>query len=175
MVERVQAWRSDELKDDWELERTVDEGSGGSRTIQLRGAGGIVNSVVASVLGDLMTAPPPCSVADCCELNDDAALEVRKPLHSAVDARARVASSQVMLCCRHAAKSARPSNCCSCCSPTCTRKLTLPVFDAMLPLERHHPCSPSSGASALRHGACCASDRCPSRAARLFLRCSLSL
>ena len=54
----------------------MDGGPTGSWTIQLRGAGGIVNSVVASTLGDLMNAPPPCSVADCCELNDDAALEV---------------------------------------------------------------------------------------------------
>ena len=69
----MQAWKSDELKDDWELERRVD----GSRTVRLRGAGGIVDSVFTSgFLGDLMQPQPPCSAAECCELNDDAALKV---------------------------------------------------------------------------------------------------
>ena len=75
-----QAWESDKLKDDWELERTVDGGRGGRRTVNLQGAGGIVNSMVASVLGDLMQPQPPCSVAECCELNDDSALKVCSPL-----------------------------------------------------------------------------------------------
>ncbi len=72
----MQAWKSDELQDDWELERTVDAGQGGCRTVRLRGAGGIVNSVVSHVLGDLMQPLPPCNVADCCDISDDAALEV---------------------------------------------------------------------------------------------------
>ena len=76
----MQAWKSDELKDDWELERSVDAGQGGSRTVRLRGAGGIVDSVFTSgFLGDMMQAQPPCSATDCFELNDDAALEVRSP------------------------------------------------------------------------------------------------
>ena len=73
---RSQAWESDKLKDDWELERTVDGGRGVRRTIHLQGAGGIVNSLVASVLGDLMQPLPPCSASECHELSDDAALEV---------------------------------------------------------------------------------------------------
>ena len=77
----AQAWESDKLKDDWELERTVDGGRGGRRTVNLQGAGGIVNSMVASVLGDLMQPLPPCSAAECHELSDDAALEVRSPSH----------------------------------------------------------------------------------------------
>jgi hypothetical protein len=77
----VQAWKSDELKDDWELERSVDGRQGGSRTVRLRGAGGIVDSVFTSgFLGDLMQPQPPCRVAECCKLNDDAALEVCSPL-----------------------------------------------------------------------------------------------
>ena len=77
----MQAWKSDELKDDWELERSVDGRQGGSLTVRLRGAGGIVDSVFTSgFLGDLMQQQPPCSVAECCELNDDAALEVCSPL-----------------------------------------------------------------------------------------------
>ena len=76
-----QAWRSDALKEDWELDRRVDAGQGGSRTVRLRGAGGIVDSVFTSgFLGDLMQPQPPCSVAECCELNDDAALKVCSPL-----------------------------------------------------------------------------------------------
>jgi hypothetical protein len=35
-----------------------------------------VNSVVSHVLGDLMQPLPPCNVADCCDISDDAALEV---------------------------------------------------------------------------------------------------
>jgi hypothetical protein len=77
----VQAWKSDELKDDWELERSVDARQGGSRTVRLRGAGGTVDSVFTSgFLGDLMQPQPPCSAAECCELNDDSALEVCSPL-----------------------------------------------------------------------------------------------
>ena len=77
----MQAWKSDELKDDWELERSVDARQGGSRTVRLRGAGGIVDSVFTSgFLGDLMQPQPPCSAAECCELNDDAALKVRSSL-----------------------------------------------------------------------------------------------
>ena len=76
----MQAWRSDELKDDWELERSLDAGQGGSRTVRLRGAGGIVDSVFTSgFLGDLMQPQPPCSVTECFELDDNAALEVRSP------------------------------------------------------------------------------------------------
>ena len=71
-----QAWRSDALKEDWELERRVDVGQGGSRTVHLRGAGGVVDSVVSSVLADVTQALPPCSHTECCELSDDAALEV---------------------------------------------------------------------------------------------------
>ncbi len=37
--------------------------------------------VVISVLGDLMQPLPPCSAAECCEMDDDAALEVRYLLH----------------------------------------------------------------------------------------------
>ena len=77
----MQAWKSDELEDDWELERSVDDRQGGSRTVRLRGAGGIVDSVFTSgFLGDLMQPQPPCRVDECCELNDDAALEVCSPL-----------------------------------------------------------------------------------------------
>ena len=73
----VQAWKSDELEEDWELERCVDAGQGGSQTVRLRGAGGIVDSVFTSgFLSDLMQPQPPCSAAECCELNDDAALKV---------------------------------------------------------------------------------------------------
>jgi hypothetical protein len=35
-----------------------------------------VDSVVISILGDLMQPLPPCSAAECCEMDDDAALEV---------------------------------------------------------------------------------------------------
>ena len=71
----MQAWKSDELKDDWELERSVDDRQGGSRTVRLRGAGGIVDSVFTSgFLGDLMQAQPPCSVTECFELDDNAEL-----------------------------------------------------------------------------------------------------
>ena len=59
----------------------MNAGQGGSRTVRLRGAGGIVDSVFTSgFLGDLMQPQPPCSVAECCELNDDTALEVCGPL-----------------------------------------------------------------------------------------------
>ena len=71
-----QAWRSDALKEDWELDRRVDAGQGGSRTVRLRGAGGVVDSLVTSVLADVTQALPPCSHTECCELSDDAALEV---------------------------------------------------------------------------------------------------
>ncbi len=75
----LQAWRSDELKEDWELERSVDARQGGSQTVRLRGAGGVVDSIVTSVLGDVMQPLPPCSHTECCELSDDAALEVCSP------------------------------------------------------------------------------------------------
>jgi hypothetical protein len=81
----LQAWKSDELQDNWELERLVDAGQGGSRTVRLRGAGGIVNNVVKHVLGDLMQPLPACGVEECCfdaVFSDNAALEVlsRLPL-----------------------------------------------------------------------------------------------
>jgi hypothetical protein len=77
----LQAWKSDELQDNWELERTVD----GSRTVRLRGAGGIVDNIVKHVLGDLMQPLPACGVEECCfdaVFSDNAALEVlsRLPL-----------------------------------------------------------------------------------------------
>ncbi len=75
----LQAWRSDELKEDWELERTWADTAGGSRTVRLRGSGGVVDAVVSSVLSDVMQPLPPCSVTECCELSDDAVLEVRSP------------------------------------------------------------------------------------------------
>ena len=59
----------------------MDGGQGGRRTVNLQGAGGIVNSMVASVLGDLMQPLPPCSAAECHELSDDAALEVPNVTH----------------------------------------------------------------------------------------------
>ncbi len=77
----AQAWESDKLKDDWELERTVDGGRDGRRTIHLQGSDGIVNRMVQSVLGDLMQPLPPCSASDCHELSDDAALEVPNVTH----------------------------------------------------------------------------------------------
>ena len=77
LLTRTQAWESDKLKDDWELERTVDGGQGGRRTVHLQGSGGIVNSMVLSVFGDLMQPLLPCSVSECYELSDDVALEVR--------------------------------------------------------------------------------------------------
>ena len=40
-----------------------------------------MNSMVASVLGDLMQPLPPCTAAECHELSDDAALEVPSPRH----------------------------------------------------------------------------------------------
>ena len=59
----------------------MNAGQGGSQTVRLRGADGIVDSVFTSgFLGDLMQPQPPCSVAECCELNDDTALEVCSPL-----------------------------------------------------------------------------------------------
>ena len=59
----------------------MNAGQGGSQTVRLRGADGIVDSVFTSgFLGDLMQPQPPCSVAECCELNDDTALEVCGPL-----------------------------------------------------------------------------------------------
>ena len=76
----MQAWRSDALKEDWELESSVDEGKGGSRTVRLRGAGGVVDTIFTSVLADVTQALPPCSHTECCELSDDAALEVCSPL-----------------------------------------------------------------------------------------------
>ena len=76
---RVQAWTSDALGEDWELERAVDAAQGGSRTVRLRGPDGIVDIVVSSFLGDLMQAPPPCGAAECFEMDDDAALEVPHP------------------------------------------------------------------------------------------------
>ena len=77
----MQAWRSDELQEDWELERDVDTRQGGSRTVRLRGAGGIVDRVVASVFADLMQPLPPCNPnTECFELSDDAALEVNGAL-----------------------------------------------------------------------------------------------
>ncbi len=37
--------------------------------------------VVISVLGDLMQPLPPCSADECCDMDDDAALEVRNLLY----------------------------------------------------------------------------------------------
>ena len=82
-----QAWRSDALKEDWELERSVDAGQGGSRTVRLRGAGGVVDTIFTSVLADVTQALPPCSHTECCELSDDAVLEVYSPLCVCVRAR----------------------------------------------------------------------------------------
>ena len=115
-----QAWRSDALKEDWELERSVDDGKGGSRMVRLRGAGGVVDSLVTSVLADVTQALPPCSHTECCELSDDAALEVCSPL--CVCARAcvcRVVNDDP--CGRRGARLARPCSCCSCCTMTGTR------------------------------------------------------
>ena len=83
-----QSWRSDALKEDWELERSVDDGKGGSRMVLLRGAGGVVDTIFTSVLADVTQALPPCSHTECCELSDDAALEVCSLL--CVCARARL-------------------------------------------------------------------------------------
>ena len=59
----------------------MDTGQGGSRTVRLRGAGGIVDRVVASVFADLMQPLPPCNPnTECFELSDDAALEVNGAL-----------------------------------------------------------------------------------------------
>ena len=77
----AQAWESDKLKDDWELERTVDGGRDSRRTVHLQGSDGIVNHMVRSVSGDLMQPLPPCSASDCHELSDDAALEVPNVTH----------------------------------------------------------------------------------------------
>jgi hypothetical protein len=61
----AQAWESDKLNDDWELERTVDGGREGRRTVHLQGSDGIVNKMVHSVLDDLMQPLLPCSVSEC--------------------------------------------------------------------------------------------------------------
>ena len=140
LLTRTQAWESDKLKDDWELERTVDGGRGGRRTVNLQGAGGIVNSMVASVLGDLMQPLPPCSAAECHELSDDAALEVRSPRHIsslcmymyrhiAVCLRAFVAVIAGFLFIvfgRRCLWLPRPWTCCSCCNRPYILKATLP-------------------------------------------------
>jgi hypothetical protein len=54
---------------------------GGSQIVRLRGTGGMVDISIASFLPDLMQQPTPCSYEDCCELNDDAELEVYITLH----------------------------------------------------------------------------------------------
>lgn len=54
---------------------------GGSQIVRLRGTGGVVDILIASFLPDLMQKPTPCSYEDCCELNDDAELEVYITLH----------------------------------------------------------------------------------------------
>ena len=77
----MQAWESDKLKEDWEPDSAVDAGQGGSRTVYLRGAEGIVTQMVASILPDLMKPLSGCSAADCFDLSDDAELEVRSRLH----------------------------------------------------------------------------------------------
>ena len=77
LTARAQAWRSDEQQDDWEPERAAITSQVGSQAVRLRGPGGIVDIVVISVLGDLMQPLPPCSAAECCEMDNDAALEVR--------------------------------------------------------------------------------------------------
>lgn len=59
----------------------MDAEQGGSHIVRLRGAGGIVDSIVASVLADVTQPPSPCSHTDCCELSDDAALEVFIMMH----------------------------------------------------------------------------------------------
>ena len=76
---RVQAWTSDALGEDWELERAYEAAQGGSLTVRLRGPDGIIDKVVSSFLGELMQAPPPCVAAECFEMDDDAALEVPDP------------------------------------------------------------------------------------------------
>jgi hypothetical protein len=76
----VQAWSSDELQDDWEPERVADAVQSGSHTAHLRGTGGIVDSVVASTMGDMVQPLPPCNVNECCKLDDSTALVVRNQL-----------------------------------------------------------------------------------------------
>jgi hypothetical protein len=46
------------------------------RPVRLGGSGGIVDAIVVSVLKGNLDPRPACSASDCCELNDDAALEV---------------------------------------------------------------------------------------------------
>ena len=76
---RLQAWTSDALGEDWELERAVYAVQGGTWTVRLRGPDGIVDNVVSSFLGDLMQPLQPCGAAECFEMDDDAALEVPDP------------------------------------------------------------------------------------------------
>ncbi len=59
----------------------MDTGQGSCQIVRLRGAGGVVDISIASFLPDLMQQPTPCSRADCCELSDDAELEVYITLH----------------------------------------------------------------------------------------------
>ena len=71
----AQAWTSDTLKDDWEgVASTAVPAS--ARTVRLSGCGGIVDAIVVSVLKGNLDPRPPCAASECCELNDDAALEV---------------------------------------------------------------------------------------------------
>ena len=73
----AQAWKSDALKDDWEGYCLVSSaGQASPRTARLSGSGGIVDVIVASVLKGNLDLRPPCCVSECCDLNDDAALEV---------------------------------------------------------------------------------------------------
>ena len=73
----MQAWKSDTLKDDWEGYCLVSSaGQASPRTARLSGSGGIVDAIVASVLKGNLDLRPSCCVSECCDLNDDAALEV---------------------------------------------------------------------------------------------------
>ena len=73
----MQAWKSDTLKDDWEGYCLVSSaGQASPRTARLSGSGGIVDAIVASVLKGNLDLRPSCCVSECCDLNDDAALQV---------------------------------------------------------------------------------------------------
>ena len=92
----AQAWKSDTLKDDWEGYCLVSSaGQASPRTARLSGSGGIVDVIVASVLKGNLDLRPPCCVSECCDLNDDAALEV-------LDARALILARSNITeeCCR---------------------------------------------------------------------------